>query len=230
MIIFDESKYALEMLQNGFKNEHEMFHDLLILSKYLFHIGKDKTQVKADIFEFCSANIADFNRYLFAKEINRVVTQAANSKLRTGTTVYIYESDMDTINSMDDEKQRKILFVFLVLYRLYNRPFEVGLNELFKMAKVSANSSDRYEILHTLHKKELIQTSVDLKYKVLIDAPSGEEICQVSDFDNMIMYYYQMKGQTIAKCESCNGMMVPRGRNQKYCTNCSAKIRKESKR
>jgi hypothetical protein len=221
LIIFDEKKYALDMLQNGFKNERDTFHDLMILSKYLYHIGKDRTQVKSDIFEFCTVNICDFNKYLFAKDINRIVAQASNSKLRTDSKVDIYDSDIQTLETLDDEKQKRVFFVLLVLYRLYGKPFEIGLNELFKMANTNLNSKSKYEILNLFHKKGLIDVSVDMRYKVLVEEPSGELALSITDFDNMILYYMELKGFNVKHCASCDLLFCARGNKQKYCLTCS---------
>jgi len=222
LTVFDEKKYAIKILETGFQQPTKLFYDLLILSKYLFYIGKDKSQVKSDIFEFCENNISNFNKYLFAKELNRVISTASSSKLRADPRVMITESDLAVIEGLDSTNERQITFVLLVVFRLHNNhAFEISLDELFKLAKVKINSKTRYEILNSLHKKGVIEVSVDMKYKVKIEQMPEHPIITVENFEDMILYYRMMKGFEIKYCETCCRMIEPTNNKNKYCVICA---------
>ena len=51
-MIFYEKEEAEKILSSGFSN-FMSFKDLLLLAKYFKYIGKNKTQIKKSLVEFC---------------------------------------------------------------------------------------------------------------------------------------------------------------------------------
>ena len=122
MIIFCEKKHAEWMLENGFHNFMSS-QDLSILARYLKYIGKNKTQIKSDLIDFCKRYNPEFNEVIYDKKIRWVIGTCDKYKLRITMSIKVTEKELETIKSVKNYKYEKILFVMLVIamYFKHNR-------------------------------------------------------------------------------------------------------------
>ena len=119
-MIFNELKYAEEMLEKGFLQTKYLL-ELKILSKYLNNIeGLTKTKIKNRIKEFCSNHWEKYNEVQCLSTMQKAVSYGVNKKnqLFIASKISVTKSELDFIISLADVKLEKLAFSFLVLSKV----------------------------------------------------------------------------------------------------------------
>jgi predicted DNA-binding transcriptional regulator len=233
VIIFDEKKYAEKMLRQGYLTRHKNVYELYILSKYYFHQGLTKEDVKCKIVEFCKAHDKHFTLDEWYKIINKTVNFASKNKLITGKEVTITQKELDTIKKLDNLNEQKVAFVMLVLYKFYDyKKFEVKIEDLYRLCKLNLNSKTKLEILHSLTSKGLIDIAMGGKRWVKFADKKGTPVIVIKNFDDFIYEYLRHIGEKIGVCskENCGKLFKITGKNHKMCRECWKEHRKEQNR
>jgi hypothetical protein len=227
LIIFNEKEYAEKMLTNGFLQKNKLFHELLILAKYLFYIGKDKTQIRQDLMEFCEKHVEKFNKVLHLKLIIRVITVAEKSELRNDKQVNITLNEIKKIKELENLNEEKIVFIMLVIYKIYkNHSFEISMDELFRLANIKMNASNRTILIQSLIQKKYIDLNYYCEFIVKI-SDIDEPIMIINDFSNFVLEYQKFIGDNIGNCINCNKLIEIKSNRKKYCRDCAKEIKKQ---
>lgn len=231
MIIFDEKKYAENMLKKGFMTNHKNVYELLILSKYYYAEGLQHDEVKSKVVEFCEKQVDFFSIEEWYKIINKTVDIAKKSKFTTGVKVEIKKNELDIIQQLEKLNEQKLAFVMLVLYKFYGcRKFEVSIEDLYRLCKLNINSKSKLELLQSLTSKELIDINMGSKRWVKFAEKDGETIIHISDFDDFIFEYLKYIGEgKYGNCEAC-GKIIKYYNTKKYCKECSKQRKKEQRK
>lgn len=228
MIIFDEKQHAEKMLKKGFLTKHKNVFELYILAKYYYSIELTPEQVKENIVSYCEKYIEHFNIDEWYKIINKVIKSTSNTKLKTNIKVEIKKSEMDTIDNIKKENERKVAFSLLVLYKYYgHKKFEVSIEDLYRLSKLNLSSQSKLKILQSLTSSGLIDINMGGKRWVTFAEKSGEAVLAISDFEDFIYEYFNYFGDSnFLSCHSCLKAIKVTNNKKKYCKRCAEKIKR----
>ncbi|WP_299831272.1 hypothetical protein [uncultured Metabacillus sp.] len=236
MIIFDEKKYAETMIKKGFQTKNKIVYELNILAKYYFYKDLNDDEVKSKIIKFCEKYIEHFNLDEWFQIINRTVFAAKRGKFITGKVVNITQKELDVIDTLEDIREKKVVFVLLVLYKFYDyKKFEVVIEDLYRLSKLNINSKTKLKILQSLTSKELIDITMGGKRWVKYSDKKGKPVITIKDFDDFVYEYELYVGtENFKKCEVCEKAIKGNSKSstnaKKYCRKCAEENTKKNKR
>ena len=101
--IFNETKYALDILKNGFMSNKQGL-ELFILAKYYrFKEGKDKLECKELLKQFCETQVEDYKNSELYTKVNSTIRQAYDKEARLLEITHIgfTAQELDYINSLN---------------------------------------------------------------------------------------------------------------------------------
>lgn len=233
--IFYEEEYAKNLLKNGFTSFMN-FDDLSVLARYFKYIGKNKTQIKKSLIEFCEKWNPDFNEILARNKIENAVKVVDKYGIRFPMDVNITNSELEKIKSAGNYKKQKILFVMLVIAKYFkyndtnldkNRESKCSsrffanenMTNILKMAKVNISKKERIDIQHELQESGFI-TSIGAKsFEIHIIDDNSDISIIVTDMNNIIDFY-PYKNEII--CENC-GKIIEKPKMRNICNQCYEK-------
>jgi len=242
---FDEEKDAIEVIANGFANKCINYSKMYLVAKYLrqkFSYGE--IRLERELIRFCLGQDKNFNPITEAETIKKWVKTAMEYKLRTVDTIYISEGEQKFLREIDSPKDRKILFVTLVLakalkqkstkvhnlnphvsnnfYIRYSNLLDIirlseikGLTEI-GLADILSKYKDYFEFYSA--EKELIK----LKY-------AEESLCgfEIIDFYGLVAYYEILFGKNKTYCTICGKDYNRVANNQRVCSECAKEIKRK---
>lgn len=243
MLIFDEKKYAEDIIANKkYNTVKTQGRERCILVRYLTSLGYSVSEIKNVLLkipmsggEFLSVSDKDV---IFSK----IISKANEFEFITGLEVKIYKSEMDVVLSINDEYTRNLLFVYLVYYKwacqvkhmcFYSRHNEAFMalennNDIWKIAGLSKlRVADRYRLCNSLFTSGLYKVD-NFKSHNYIYLPfvvnEGEVAITISNYDNILgeLFMY-INPKEYKRCCVC-GCVIKKTRSpKKYCSICAYK-------
>ena len=254
---YDELAYAEEIFKNGFQSTF-LRYELVVLVKYLKHIGYSKSSTEAFLYDFCRKHITGFNEVKYYKVIDGAIRDGRKKKnpLIIVQNIPIWISELEYIDSLNvDHEHKKLLLSFLVkkkisleIHKLINKDAKIstyfeGNKKKFKEIFECANIVGKYKVDFMVNKlvKENIVIStyngdliLDFINKIeLLDKSSGVyHLLEPCDFENVGAVFDCYKGTNkVAKCEVCGKIVKYKGKKKnKYCEKCAKEKIKERDR
>lgn len=228
-MIFDEKKAAEKILKNGFSSFMSR-KDLYILAKYFKYIGKNKTQIRKSLIEFCEKYNPEFNEVLSRERINNAIKNSDKFGLRLPVTINITESELESIKNVGNHNRQKILFVMLAISKyakysgtryipkketIYDDNFYINekTTSILKMAKVNMNKIDRRKVFADFKKLGVIDSTYRGAFRIMIVDESSPVSLTIADMDNMIDFYPFY-------CEKCGKITGRVGKKHNLCQAC----------
>ena len=163
MIIFDEKKYAINLLNKTIQRDYIKWEDLLILAKYFRSLDKSEKQIRIELINFCINSNPNFNEVIFDKSISSAISKSEKQHLKLAHPVTVNKIEIETIRSLQNYNYEKILFVMLVISRhnktSYNSNYYINYNlaTILPYAKVYVSKSERDYIKHYLYEQKMIE-------------------------------------------------------------------------
>jgi hypothetical protein len=231
MLIFDEYKYAVKLLNHGFEKFMSNI-DLTILAKYFRYIGKNEDQILVDLNNFCTKFNPDFNNVISDSNIKNAIKRSKKRLLIIPDPIPITQKEIDTIKVLKDFRSEKVLFVLLVV----SKHFKINLGWHDYIANIKRTEiCTRAKIHAPKIEKDAIFTKIDRDYG-LVDAQvfsrtrgvdlfikfvdeEGEPIFFVDDLDNIIDFYPHY-------CSICGKQIERRSSTHEFCGECWKTYRK----
>lgn len=251
MLIFDEKKYAQEILkEKKFKTYRQKDIERYILIRYLASEGLtfDEIQKKLEKFPLIGCE------YLSKEEIslvyNKIIERALSMPLTTNISVKIFKEELDVINNLEDENERNLLFILLVYYKWalknpcsslyffskYNNVNMVVTNDIdiWKYANLmKLRVKDRYKICSELIKKNLyiednFKSNNYFYLPFIVDDDSSNPEIEINNYDNLLgeLDIYNHPNE-YKRCSKCNVVFKKTRSPKKYCNNCAKTIKNE---
>jgi hypothetical protein len=247
LYILNEKEYIREVLVSKHKpNDLTMGYFITLIAKYYCSddLGYEKLCdiVKETLLEF---NLENYQEYKYHNKIVSVCKNITNGTLekdfKEREFIPIYENELNVINSLKTDRQKKIMFTFIAVARYMdsegwiNKKTSKGLSEIFKLANVSLTTEKRDELLHELYVDGYISfgKKVDnLNIRVKLD-DSGDVIYKVKNFDNLGNQYIGNFKKGYRQCANpeCGRKIKiasTTGRPKLYCNECAKKIEAEN--
>ena len=234
MIIFDEKKYAEDLLKNGYKNKKRVCLDNIILVKYFKYLGYSEEEIKNKLRELMKDFKYLYNSNILEYEVKKAYSLGYKYNLVFDKVVNITQKEIDTINSIDDLELRKILFVLLVIWKFRDKQkFMISNNNLKKLANVKCKNSVFWDYLHKLHDLGYLKAFVykcKPYYKLYIEE-GGDVVLSIKNYNDIISYYLSIVyPEEYTHCAICGMPIKQTSNRRKYCSSCWKEVRLQQKR
>ena len=198
--------------------------------------------VKEKLLEF---DLENYQEYKYHNKIMKICISlfdgSTDKNFREQEYVPIYENELKVIESLPNDRQKKLMFTFFALARYMdcdgwiNKKTSKGISEAFKLANVTLTSDKRNKLLHELYSNGYIYLGkkVDnLNIKVQLD-DSGEVVYKVKEFNNIGNQYIGNFKKGYKQCKCCGKKIrikSDKDYSTKYCDKCSYEKHKEINR
>ena len=232
MIIFDEKKYAENLIKNGYKNEKYIVMDNIILVKYWKSIGLSEDEVKNKLRIFMVKFQELFNDNIMKYKLNSAMKVGMKYDLLTDVCVGITSKEIEQIQILETIELQRMMFILLVVWRFKGSPkrFRISNTDLMNLSGVKANSNVFWNYIHEITKTKIL-SMVEYRnksyYQINIEE-NWEIILHIDKFDNIIDYYMSIvEPEKYMLCEKCDVPFSPTNNRQKYCKTCYKELHKE---
>lgn len=254
MLIFDEKKYAQEIINSKKYNTIKtQGRERCVIVRYLMNLNKTSEEIKDILFSIPMKGGEYLTEHDKSCIYDKIIDKANQFDFITGLQVEIYKNELDVILSVENENARNLLFVYLVYYkwacqikhlRFYSKKNNVFMAvennaDIWKLANLSKfRVSERYLLCNQLFSLGLYRVD-NFKSHNYIYLPfvqnDGEVAITIKDFDNFLneLFIYEYPNQ-YKRCIICGKVIKKTRSPKKYCSDCAYKenIRKtiENKR
>lgn len=225
MIVFDELKYAEDILRNGYKNKENVNFDNIILVKYWKYRGFTENVIRKQLKLTMNEYQNLFNRDILDYKVNRAIRIGMKYDLLTNVTVEITDKEIDLINTLETIELRKIMFILLVIWKFKGMPkrFRVSNKDLMDLSGVKVNSDTFWNYIYQITQTKML-SMVEYKnksyYRIHIDV-DGNLLFKISNYDNLINYYLRLiEPNKYKECEECGAVIKITSNRVKYCKRC----------
>lgn len=209
---------------------------ILLIAKYYYSDEYNEDDL-ADIIKMRlnEMNIPLYQEYKYSAKIAKTCAELYNGTIipnfRNRNFIPIYKSEIDTISTLSNDREKKLMFTLFAIARYMecdgwvNRKNLKGLSEIFKLANISLTSDKRYALIHDLYKKGYIVfsqkvNSLNMKVKLIEDGEIYYRIRDFKDLGNQYMANFKA-GYRQCATEGCTGRVKITGPNSRYCKKCA---------
>jgi hypothetical protein len=240
---FDEERDAEEVIRDGFPNEAIDYSKMYLVAKYFrqkFNYGE--IRLERELIKFCKVQDENFNPIVDSESIKKWIKAAMDYNLRKIESVTISQKEIDFLKSIEVPKDRKILFMTLILSKALKKTehskqavsdkYYIRYNnflDIIRLAKISNLSEVGLADIYNKYKEHFGLYSPERELlKLKYADPTGEGV-DIDDMDK-IMDYYELffeKKKEMFFCSVCGKEIVKKNNKQKYCADCSKGMRKE---
>ena len=251
MLVFDEEKKAKELLATGKFSSKNICKEIGVICRYWVNNGVTKDEmikraIKLDAFNRNMINIAYYVGEASLEDMYRgIINNAMEYPYVTGIKCDIYKREVDVINSLKKEDEKRLLFAYLVHFKWsskiawrvfpYNKYDWVIDDELdiFKIAGLGhLRKEKRNKMIKSFYERKLFDFCI-LKTKYRYTLPwvsyEGDVAFTIENYDNIEDYLYLCSGKGII-CSRCGKPAERLYPHQKYCSKCSAINKRERAR
>lgn len=243
MIIFDEKKYAERILRNKeygtLKNQGQ---ERCAIVRYLkFDKGYSDEDILNVLFKIPMHGGESLTKQHKKEIYQRIIEKAPKYEYIKDIEVTIYKSELDIINSIEDENCRNLLFCSLVYYKwgqhIFAKNFYSKISEkvmvledddnISKISKImKLRKDERFALYRELYlKKYYVQDIIKSKnyFYIPFAKSSGEDVAiTINNYNNILGELYLYNQETgYKRCESCGEVIKKNNNKQKYCNNCA---------
>lgn len=237
MLIFDNSKHYELLLSKGFE-KYPNKRDLMILCEEWIKQGSQFEELQNKMVKFCAEWNSQFNE-VKSEGLIKTVLNGIKNELEKGKSfefsrnLVVYKSELDTILSLADKKEQKILFIMICLakwrnanYIYLNSDSSIKLRDIFSLAQVKGTKKEQFAILHDLNTAHYISTQLRPILKCVIPciAKDGEVALQFEVGDTMITNFLNV---IMPHCCRCGKPFEKHNNKQKYCKECAKLVKQE---
>ena len=242
MTIFDEKKYAERILkQKEYGTLKNQGREKCVLVRYFYNQGYSHDEI---VHALLKLNMHNDTTYLSKDKLKiiyeRIIDKALKYDLIYDIKVDIYKSEVDIINSIDDELEKKLLFIYLVYYkwasqvsylRFYSKKNNIMIvvnndKDIWKIAGLDKlRLKDRYVLSGNLLKQGLYAEDNFKKYNyfyIPFATDSGDLAFTITNYDNLFGELELYNGDvSLIRCSNCGVVMKKINNKHKYCNFCA---------
>lgn len=255
---FKEKDYANEILTNGFTSKY-IGTELKILAKDYRALGKDETEIKKFLYDFCRLNLKGFNEVIHFKIINSAVTYCMNdkNKLIQIDKINVSSEELKVIENMSiPHDHKRVVFTLLILTKMSKEFVKIkdgeikskeyyfgghkNYRELVSTSKITFNKTKKstikniHDLIHILDEQGIVKITGNGNIKLLFMYNIEEDdgiVLSVNDYSAIGYYYDLYCGENkVKECESCEELYKSNKHNQKYCNGCRILIKQRKDR
>jgi hypothetical protein len=243
---FDEKKSAEETLLKGFPNGKIDSGEMSVVAKYFRNVrGLGAVKMERELISFCQSQDPDFNPIIESHTIKNWIKFALENDLRKIGSITITHSEIDVIKTIENLKERKILFSILVLSKALkqgatrkNKSVQISdkyyihynnIATIISLSQSKITERDLAKVLGKFRNLGLLFFYSPEKQLIRLEFVnnSGPLAMTIDAPEKALEYYRAFFGGDIYYCPNCGKETVKSGNNQSLCKECSKLIRKE---
>lgn len=244
MYILNEKEYIRTILASKKKPDDLTIGYLIsLIAKYYFNDTCDANALSETIKEkLLELNIDNYQEYIYHNKISSVCNSLFEGEIdcsfKQREYVPIYENEIKLINSLKNDRQKKLMFTFFAIARYMesdgwiNKKNSTGILEVFKLANITLSSNDRNKLLHELYVNGFISFSKrvnNLNIKIRLDN-TGDIVYKIYEFNNIGNQFIVNFKKGYKQCKECGKRIRDTGNKKTYCDKCAEKKEKIRKR
>lgn len=218
-----------------------MGYFITLIAKYYYSDSINAEElsilIKKKILEF---GLDAYQEYKYHNKIISVCDLVLNENpdFKEIDYIPIYEPELNFINSLSNDRQKKLMFTFFAVARYMdcdgwiNKKTSKDISEVFKLANVTLTSDMRNKLLHELYNSGHISfgKKVDnLNIRVNLNN-SGEIVYKVKEFKDIGNQYIGNFKRGYKQCKNCGKAIKNTGNKKMYCNKCVTENKLESKK
>ncbi len=231
MIIFDQKKYAEDVINNGYSSKRHINRDNIILVKYWKYMGLNKSEIESNLRKFMSRYKYLYNRNILDSRIRRAMNIGMRYELVTGVTVEILDNEIELINQLDTTQQRRLMFVLLVIWKFWGmEDFRASNKDIIGLTKTKMRNDVFWNNIHQITKKGLLckRKYREKDYYVVNMKQVGKPIITINNYKNLIYHYLALdEPEKYGYCEECGAIIKITSNRKIYCRACWREVRRK---
>jgi hypothetical protein len=243
MLILNEEKYAKDLYDGKIQDVKSIMAKIRYITRYLVHSKlKSDDDAYRETVKWLQQNHNNFDESSYSNVISDAIKAAEKYPFYIIDDIKITQSELETISSLDNLREEKILFVLLCMAKqqsmangFTNGLVKYSITDLCKTARVSVQADDREYILYEIVQKGLLGYPKKNNTQCLIvNFINNDEVALKLDEDDCkeLAYVYlnwKNGGKGYTKCHRCNRWMKQsKTKPKKYCEECAKEVIKES--
>lgn len=256
MFILNEKKYIEDVLESGKKPDGISNGYLIVLIAKYYYKDYDNED---DLIKFVKQKMSEFNidgyeEYVYAKRIKEICeallkqdssegtdnqkksskskkSKKINKSFREFEFIPIYKNELEKINTLPNDRQKKFMFTLYAIARYMNcngwvnKKDSQGVTEIFKLANVSLTTEKKNELLYELHKNGYIYFGKEvnnLNIRVDMANDTDEIVYKITDFSNLGNQYIGNFKEGYKQCANpgCGRKIKITNNRKMYCSKC----------
>ena len=240
MYILNEKEYIGNILASKKKpDDLSMGYLITLIAKYCYsdRINADELSdmIKKKLSEF---DLENYQEYQYHNKIiatcQEICTGSTEHTFREREFIPIYESELAFIDSLPNDRQKKLMFTLFTIARYMdcdgwiNKKTAKEISEVFRLSNVTLTSDKRNELLHELYRNGHISfgkkiNNLNIRVKL---THSGKVGYPVKEFHNIGYQYIGHFKKGYKQCCLCGKPIKITNNRMKYCSNCYKKANK----
>lgn len=239
--ILNEKKLIDELLNTYTKpDDLSIMYLTTLLFKKFYGINDISEKIKEELVKF---NIPGYQEYLFANKIysicNDLSINEEKRKFKELDYIPIYKSDLENINTLPNDKMKKLMFTLIANARYMNsegwinKKTSDSIREIFKQANISGGSEMRNAMLHELYKNGYIsfaRANMNQNIKITKFDHDDEIVYKITDFKYLGNQYIGTFKKGYMMCKNCGKIIRSTGNKKMYCKKCAEEIQFNQKK
>ena len=203
------------------------------LALYYIQIkNSNEKEAFQQIIDYISERDGDFYYEQYLNDINKCIKKAKKYEIKNIDKVIITKGEMDIIQSFNDIKKEKIVFVLVALAKYFNALYGndrdccfANTRDIFKYARVVIQASERDYYLHFAYESGVLLPNFSIGSNMqLVGVISHEEEDTVLtldeyDYKELAYAYLNYKNGGYKRCKECGAWFKIKSSepNLKYC-------------
>lgn len=207
-------------------------------ARYLFHEKElRKKEIMKELNSFMESNYPRYNQVDWSASLEKYANTAGKYPLCECKGVWITENELKTIEEIHDNVLERLAFTLLCLakFRNFKSPdnhnwVNYSNGEIYSMACINTAAFEKDIKLNKLRELGLIEYAKkvnNLNIQVLYLHNDGKQKLFISDFRKLGYEWRLYKGEKYIRCADCGILTKRKTNNQRYCKDCSDKIKNE---
>lgn len=249
MIVFREDLYGADILtKNKYRTGKRHGFERCVLVRYMANNGYSKEEIISSLKRLSKKEFMYTSEVYERRIYNRIYNKALEYEYIKDKEVIIYKSEIDTILSIPDKKERDLLFVCLVFYKwaktieqykfydhfLNKTLVEEHDNDMIALARLkSLRNVERklkfnYLIKNHYYEDRMFKGKSFFYIPFAVDA--GEVAFTIDNFDDLIYWlYWYIEPTKYKRCIECGRMIKKTTGSKKYCGSCACYVANQKK-
>lgn len=243
MLVFDEKKYAEEIINNKqYATVKTQGKERCIITRYLSFLGYNRDEIKSVLAQIPMAGgecLTDDDK---DKIYDKIIDKANDYEFVHDKVVKVYQEELDKIMAVEDEKLRNLIFIYLVYYKWAKQIPQLKFHssksnidmvienniDVWKLAGVfSLRVQYRYQLCNQLYSLGLyrIENFKEHNYIYIpFSVDEGTPVFEIRNYDNVLgeLKIYEEPNQ-YKRCQICGTVFKKNASRKKYCSKCARK-------
>ncbi len=233
MMVLNEELYVKNLLLGKNKDIKSAIKKIGYITRYNTQIlNKNEDENYSSTVKWMNKHQDNFDESSYSNVISKAIKGSKKLPLYKIDSISITKNEFETIKSLNNIREEKVLFVLLCMAKQQSNIFKFTdglvrytITDLCKSARISVPSDEREYILHNILVKGLISCPKKndtkcLRVNFLEENGEAELILNEIDCQELAYAYLKLKnGSGFKRCRRCGRLMNSRNKND-FCQYC----------